>query len=132
MTDILYNGSSLGQVQDIKESTNCGLLPFPMPRTGASETLIYDLNGTSDNISITTKFVSTPQGIGSVLNLLDNICNGQQTSGKSLVLPYSRTKNVVISNWEWYTNSIEGANDAGSNCIITLRIDFAFGTVIDL
>ena len=141
MTNILYAGSDLGQVQDIKEGTNCGLLPFPMPRTGASARLIYDLNGTSQDISITTKYVSTPAGIGSLLLLMDNLTNGEQTA-KELTLPYGRTKpvvvvegktrGVVISNWEWFTNATEGANDTGSNCIINLRIDFAYGTVEDL
>jgi len=130
-TNITYAGSDLGQVQDIKEGTNCGLLPFPMPRTGASARLIYDLNGTSQDISLTTKYVSTPSGIGSVLLFLDTLCNGRQTA-KSLELPYSRTKSVVITNWEWFSNSTEGVNDTGSNCIINIRIDFAYGDIEDL
>jgi len=132
--NITYAGSDLGQVCDIKENINAGLLPFTMPRTDASQTLIYDLMGTSQTLSVTTKFISTPAGIGSVLNFLDTICNGQQNTSKQLTLPFGRTKNVVVTNWQWFASEKEGQvnTDEGSNCIITLVIDFAYGTVVPL
>ena len=132
MTDITYGGSSLGQVQSVKENTNCGLFAFPLPQQSAGSCIIYDLGGNARTFEVDTKYVSTAGGIGSLLNLIDTWANGRQ-SGKSLVLPFGRTSTCVIQNWEWFTDSsMGGETDMGSNLVITLRFEFAFGNIVSI
>lgn len=133
MTDITYGGSSLGQVQSLKERTDGGLFAFPIPQQSAGSCLIYDLGGNTRAFEVETKYVSTIGGIGSILNLMDTWANGRQGTGKSLALPFGRSSNCVIQRWEWFTDSnMGGETDTGSNLMITLRIDFAFGTIVSI
>jgi len=135
MADITYSGVSLGQMQTIKENNNCGLVDFPLPGTGAGGNIIYDLGGVSRDFELTTKYVSTSAGVSGLLATLDNWTNGRQGGSPvpTLALPFSRSKPVIIKRWDWNTDANRGGEtDTGSNIVVDLRIDFAYGDILNI
>lgn len=130
MTDIQFDGVSLGEVQDLRESVQCGLVATPIP--GEPNAQIYDIGGISKSISITTKYRSTTAGITSFLSQLDNWSNGKQT-GRTLSLPFGRSKTNMccILNWDYnIDSSVGGQTDAGSNIVITATINVGVGSPV--
>jgi len=129
MTNITYNGLDLGNVQNIKENNNAGLVDFPLPGGSAGTAIIFDMGGVTKDFELTTKFIGTETQVTNVLGSMTEYCNGRQGTVRSLALPFGRTCNCVIKRWDWSTDSQQGANDTGSNLMIDLRIDLANGDI---
>lgn len=111
MTNTL-NGNDLEKVRNIITTKNSGLIVYPIPLADSSNTVTFDMIGTTKIIKVIGTFVGTSTALANKRIIFDALCNGNQTSAYTFITNLGGNIKVKILDITWtemegYVNKLD-------------------------